>query len=226
MRARRERVALNQLTGKIDLGCVPKFLDSNVNISNNDQPNTELWTIMKLFNGERLSDYIKGNKPDFREALHITRRLLNMIKQIHDQNVIHRDIQPKNILIEQRSNMNELNLMLINFSSAWINNYQFEDIDEQLGNAFYRMPQFENRPIDTEENETHQQLKQFQYSPTIDTTGICAILFWLITGHEPKESQDIWGQPPHKLRENPKIIERKINEVTGNKTIDISKLII
>jgi serine/threonine protein kinase len=136
----------------------------------------------------------------------------------------HRDIQPKNILIEQRSNMNELNLMLINFSSAWINNYQFEDIDEQLGNAFYRMPQFENRSIDTEQNEAHQQLKQFQYSPTIDTTGICAVLFWLITGHEPKESQDIWGQPPHKLRENPKVIERKINEVTGSKQL-ISKLL-
>lgn len=85
MRARRERVALNQLTGKIDLDCVPKLLDSNVDTSNNDQPNTELWTIMKLFNGERLSDYIKSNKPDLREALHITRRLLNMIKQIHDQ---------------------------------------------------------------------------------------------------------------------------------------------
>jgi serine/threonine protein kinase len=202
---------------------VPTFLNSNVDTSNNDQSSKELWTIMKLFNGETLSDYIQGNKLDFREALHITRRLLNMIKQIHDRNVIHRDIQPKNILIEQRSNINEINLMLINFSSAWINNYQWkhsiEDFDEQLGNEFYRMPQFENQSIDTEQNETRQQLKQFQYSPTIDTTGICAILFWMITGHEPKESQDIWGQPPHKLRDNLKIIEKKINEMTGIKQL-------
>jgi serine/threonine protein kinase len=175
---------------------------------------------MKLFNGERLSDYIKDNKPDFREALHITRQLLNMIKQIHGQNVIHRDIQPKNILIQQRSNINEMNFMLINFSSSWINNYQWthpiELLDEQLGNTFYRMPQFENH---AEQNDTHQQMKQFQYTPSIDATGICAILFWLITGHEPRQSQDICGQPPHKLHHNPKIIEKKINEMTGNKQL-------
>jgi hypothetical protein len=41
----------------------------------------------------------------------------------------------------------------------------------------------------------------------------------MITGHEPKESQDIWGQPPHKLRDNAKVIEKKINEITGNKQL-------
>ncbi len=159
---------------------------------------------MKLIDGERLTDYIKSNKVDLREALQITQQLLNIIKQIHARNVIHRDIQPKNILI------NQADMMLINFSSAWINDNQqaqsIEDFNDQLGNNFYRMPQFEKRPDETE---------QFRYSPTIDTTGICAILFWLITGHEPKESQDIWGHPPHKLRDNPKIIENKIFELTG-----------
>jgi tRNA A-37 threonylcarbamoyl transferase component Bud32 len=217
IRAQCERVALERLT---EFSCVPKLLNSNVNTSNDHQSNKELWTIMKLFNGETLSDYIKANKMDFREALYITRQLLNIIKQIHDRNVIHRDIQPKNILIEQRSNINEINLMLINFSSAWINNYQWthyiEDCDERLGNQFYRMPQFENQSIDTEQNETNGQ---FRYSPTIDTTGICAILFWMITGHEPKESQDISGQPPHKLRDNLKIIEKKIIEMTGNQIL-------
>ncbi len=192
-------------------------MDSNVDTSNNDQSNKELWTIMKLFNGETLSDYIKSNKLDFREALNITRRLLNVIKQIHHRNVIHRDIQPKNILIEQRQNIKEINLTLINFSSAWIQStHSIEHFDEQLGSAFYRMPQFENRSSDIEQNETNGQ---FQYSPTIDTTGICAILFWMITGHEPKESQDIWGQPPHKLCDNPKVIEKKINEITGNEKL-------
>jgi len=168
---------------------------------------------MKLIDGERLSDYIKSNKVDLRKALQITQQLLNIIKQIHARNVIHRDIQPKNILIKPA------NMMLINFSSAWINDNQqiqsIEDFNHQLGNNFYRMPQFEKRPDETEQNEDNHQLQQFRHSPTIDTTGICAILFWLITGHEPKESQDIWGHPPHKLRDNPKIIEKTIFELTG-----------
>ena len=214
IRAKREQLALEHLK---QFTFVPKLLNTNIDISNKDKSNKELWNIMKLFNGETLFDYIKANKIDFREALHITQQLLNIIKLMHTGNVIHRNIQPKNILIEQQQNMKEINLMLINFSSSWIQSTDYiKDIDEQLGNAFYRMPQFENRSNNSEQNQTNQQLKQFQYSPTIDTTGICAILFWMITGHEPKESKDISGQPPHQLRNNPKIIEKKIIEMTGN----------
>jgi serine/threonine protein kinase len=216
VRAQRERFALEHLT---ELACVPKLLASNVDAINGNQSNKELWTIMKPIDGERLSDYIKCNKSESREALQITRQLLTIIKQIHARNIIHRDIQPKNILVRQRSGIAEMNLMLINFGSAWSNDDQLkhsvEDIDNQLGNDFYRMPQFEKRSSDTGQDDNNQQLKDSQYSPTIDTTGICAILFWLITGHEPKESQDIWGKAPHKLRDNPKIIEKKMTEVTG-----------
>jgi len=165
---------------------------------------------MKFINGERLFDYIKSNKIDFREALQITRQLLKIIKEIHSKNVIHRDIQPKNVLIQQRSNDQSMNFMFINFGSAFINNYQWkdslEDIDHYLGNQFYRMPQFEQRS---------DQTKPFEQSPIIDTTGICAILFWILTSHEPKESKDIWQKSPHYLRDHPKIIETRINQVIG-----------
>jgi len=159
---------------------------------------------MKFINGERLSDYIKSNKIDFREALKITQLLLKIIKEIHLKNVIHRDIQPKNILIQQRPNDSSMSFMLINFGSAFVNNDQWDD--DYLENQFYQMPQFEEHSV---------QMKLFKQSPTIDTTGICAILFWILTGHEPKESKNIWQQSPHYLREHPKIIETRIKQMTG-----------
>ncbi len=165
---------------------------------------------MKFINGERLSDYIKLNKVDLREALQMTRQLLKIIKEIHKRNVIHRDIQPKNILIQQRSNNQQIYFMFINFGSSFINNYQWkdslEDFDDHLGNQFYRMPQFEQRSVHT---------KLFEHSPMIDTTGICAILFWILTGHEPKESKNILQQSPHHLGDHPKIIKTRINQITG-----------
>jgi serine/threonine protein kinase len=194
----------------IGLSSAPKLLKSNVDVSENHSSKKELWTIMKFINGERLYDYIKSNKIDFREALHITRQLLKTIKEIHSKNVIHRDIQPKSILIQRRPNDQQMNFMFINFGSAFINNYQWkdslEDIDDYLGNQFYQMPQFEQRAVET---------KQFEQSPIIDTTGICAILFWILTGHEPKESKDIWQQSPHYLRDHPKMIKTRIDQLTG-----------
>lgn len=175
---------------------------------------------MKLSDGERLVDYVKGTKLDLREALQLTRRLLYVVKQIHARNVIHRDIQPKNILVQSQRNNQTSSVMLINFGSGWINDPQainmLEKYDNPSGNSFYRMPQFEKqRHADMELNENDDQLKQFQRSATIDAVGSCAILFWIITGHEPKELHDIWGHAPHKLRDHSKIIEKKVTELTG-----------
>ena len=223
IRALRERVALEHLAGifviisfflidhfVIGLSSAPKMLQSNFDVSDNHSSKKEFWTIMKFINGERLSDYIKSNKIDLREALQITRQLLTIIKEIHSKNVIHRDIQPKNILIQQRPNDQQMTFMFINFGSAFIKNYQWthslEDIDNYLGNQFYRMPQFEQRSLQT---------KLFEQSPVIDTTGICAILFWILTGHEPRESKDVWEQPPHHLHDHPKMIGRRIDQITG-----------
>jgi serine/threonine protein kinase len=198
---------------------VPNLLVSNVDTINNDQSSKELWVIMKHIDDETLAEYIKRNKPNLREALHITRQLLTIVKDVHARRVVHRNLQPKNILVNERSDIDrvasssdidEISLTVVNFDSSWIDDYQWanivDDTNIQLGNDFYRMSQFEKRL-----NENNQQ----QQSPTIDVTGVCAILFWMITDREPKESRDINETAPHYLPINAKMIEKKVTEIIG-----------
>ncbi|CAF1131778.1 unnamed protein product [Adineta ricciae] len=191
LRARRERVAL-QLLSKLH-NCVPKICESNV--VDEASSKTEFWTIMKLMDGERLSDYLKVHgKVPLLGALQICRSLLMIIKQVHNHKIVHRDIQPKNILIQRDPTTDDFRLMLVNFTSAWIDgNQQLEEINFQ----------------------TNQQVQPCQHSPTIDASGTCALLFRLLTGHKPRASRDIYGNAPHQLRDNVKIIESKIDAVTS-----------
>lgn len=188
-------------------------IDEFVQSQDKNQFKQDLWAILKLIDGTRLSDFIKSNSVDVHEAMRITRKILLAVKKIHNRNIVHRNIQPDNILVQHRLNSSEMDFMVIDFTSAWIINHQMnhsiEDIRDRLGNAFYRMPQFEPRPDQTE------QIKDYQQSSTIDAAGVCAILFWLITHRPPREFKDIWGNTPHRMHENCKIIQKKIEEVTG-----------
>ncbi|UJR16586.1 hypothetical protein I4U23_003486 [Adineta vaga] len=216
LRAQRERIALQNLS---NLKSVPKVFESNVNITSNiideDSSKKEFWTIMKLIDGERLSDYIKNPvRIDLKGALEIIRPLLTIVKKIHGLNVIHRDIQPKNILVERHPTMNDIKLMLINFASAWINGNQLtnsmESIDARWTNQFYLVPQLEERFC-----RNNKRIQPCQYSPTIDASSICATFFWLITGHKPRESRDICEKAPHQIHDNVKCIKQKIADITG-----------
>ena len=211
LRARRERIALQQLTGLHN--CVPKICESNV--VDEASSKTEFWTIMKLMDGERLSNDLKVHgKVTLLGALEICRSLLTIIKQVHNHKIVHRDIQPRNILIQRNSTTNDFKLMLVNFTSAWIDDNQLansmEPIEEQWSSEFYLVPQLEEINF-----RTNQQVQPCQHSPTIDTSGTCALLFWLLTGHKPRASRDISGNAPHQLRDNEKIIKSKIVDVTS-----------
>ncbi|CAF1078081.1 unnamed protein product [Adineta ricciae] len=211
LRARRERIALQQLSELRN--CVPKICESNV--VDEASSKTEFWTIMKLMDGERLSDDLKVHgKVPLLGALEICRSLLMIIKQVHNQKIVHRDIQPRNILIQRNSTTKDFKLMLVNFTSAWIDGNELiscmKPIEEQWSSEFYLVPQLEEINF-----QTNQQVQPCQYSPTIDASGTCALLFWLLTGHKPRASRDISGNAPHQLRDNVKIIESKIGAVTS-----------
>ncbi|CAF3972183.1 unnamed protein product, partial [Rotaria magnacalcarata] len=222
------------------LNGVPKLIDANVNNTKNNTP----WIIMGNIEGVTLHDFVPTTSIDLHNALIITLKLLHTVKQINRRNVIHRNINPHNIIIktssikennQNQSSFENINLVLIDFDLAYIDQqtdehnqkmdgiFYSDNIDlinplkckrPQSNQIFYRVPQIEKRSMINHvvKNEQDDNLCR---SSTIDTSHICAILFWLITKSYPRESRDIDGKAPHEKKHHIRIIEEELTRASG-----------
>ena len=85
-------------------------------------------------------------------------------------------------------------LTLINFSQAYIKSDIIDPVNQQSKQRWYQAPQ--------------ENVERFTYSSTIDTSGICAILLWLLTNIDPRHSYD---KLPHQQDNSRDKLEKKIN---------------
>lgn len=175
----------------------------------------------------RFDTFVSTHVPKFRQILNIILTLIDLVKQIHKRNVVHRNITPKKILIDPSIliNNDQIQLKLIDFDFAHIdqknntnrkNQNMFSYLENSVENDFYLNSQFEVKQLnDRDIDDDYQQNDSERQSKTIDTSSICAILFWMITLHEPKESRNIDGKAPHELSEHIQLIEDELKKVTG-----------
>jgi serine/threonine protein kinase len=179
---------------------------------------------MEYIEGVTLREFIRTTNPvSFRHKLIITLNLLNIVKEIHSRNIVHRHINPDNImirtpLVDAENNHHllyndKINLTLIGYSRACVtqddelnNRMIFEDDRNHLWNTFYQTPQLEGQM------STDDLIR----SPTIDTSCVCAVLFWMITKDDPKESRNIHIEAPHQRKEYIKLIHDELKRATGN----------
>ena len=80
--------------------------------------NGTTYYVMDYIEGETLRDYIKGKGSfrSFRELWKYLRPLCEGLKIVHDENLIHCDIQPSNIMVGKEDN--DIKLILIDFGSC------------------------------------------------------------------------------------------------------------
>lgn len=62
------------------------------------EENNTIYSIMEFIEGEDLEQYNKKNPFNENEAKELLKQLINGLKEIHPQNIIHRDIKPNNII--------------------------------------------------------------------------------------------------------------------------------
>jgi serine/threonine protein kinase len=82
--------------------------DSLENIENN------IFLIMEDFGGLSLHSYIKMHKLSMKKFLEIALKITDILTYLHDSNIIHRNIEPRNILIHEKKK----EVKLIDFSLA------------------------------------------------------------------------------------------------------------
>jgi serine/threonine protein kinase len=190
----------------LEVDGVPKIIDNSFNtIDTNFHSSPKFWILIDSIETTTLYELIDQRSLCIQEILIITLKLLNLIRQIHNRNVVHRNISPRNILINYDSSMSpdQIHVSLIDFDFAWIeqpnnDSSNFDSVKDIIPNDFYQVPQFDIQPSNKNgHDENIEQIEFHQRSRTIDTSFITAILFWMITGHEPKCSRDVKGQVPH-----------------------------
>jgi serine/threonine protein kinase len=216
------------------------LLASNINAQSGIESNNDPWIIMEHIKGVTLLEFIKTTNPiSFRDKLILTIKLLNIIREMHSRKIVHRYINPDNIIVrtqldtENHHNLHyfdQINLVLISFSRACFSqndelnqNIILADDCNHIRNTFYQAPQLERQPPTDNSNES-QQAKNLQCNPTIDISSICAVLFWLITKCNPKESRNIHGEAPHHLKNHANIIDEEVMRATGKSKNEYSYL--
>lgn len=148
---------------------------------------------------------------------------------MHSRNVVHRYIKPENIIIKTEYHSENpshhdpdgIRLFLIDFGGASLTendernqNTIFANGPNYILNHFHQACQLERQPS-VQDDQQVQRDENVIYSSTIDTTSICAMLFWLITKEYPKASRDIHGKAPHQQGQFSNIISNELTKATG-----------
>ena len=223
-----KNTSLQSLSGVLGVDGVPKLVDSNLDAVSSgnarQQSAARFWILLDSIETTTLRDLANQRALGFGEDLIICLKLINLIKEIHNRAVVHRKISPQNILINYDDSMgpDQINVCLIDFDCAWIEQPNMNDsvvcdpATELRANPFYQAPQFEARIVtDNGTDKNAETVAMEQRSPTIDTSAVCAVLFWLLTKREPKCSRMTNGQAPHQLEGIRDIIDGQIKSATG-----------
>ncbi|MGD1805200.1 protein kinase domain-containing protein [Dapis sp. BLCC M126] len=129
-----------------------------------------------------------------------------MYEYCHQRDVVHRDIKPDNIMVRNDSLTTPV---LIDFGLSFNkeDDTNLTPTGQDIGNRFFILPE-------------HKRESGSQRDKKSDITQVCGILFFVITGKEPRHLLDEKGNKPHqtetarqKLSALPEHILFKINRV-------------
>jgi signal transduction histidine kinase/serine/threonine protein kinase len=97
------------------------------------------WLVLAYVSGVTLAERILEGPLTFNDGLEIARRLLHVLRDIHDKGILHRDIKPSNVIVNATGPIRSLTL--IDFGLA---RSEFLDGDEQpvaAGTVRYMAPE-------------------------------------------------------------------------------------
>jgi len=124
--------------------------------------------VIEYVDGEHLEKRVKAPSDVFseKEAIELMKRLADAVDHMHDRNVVHRDLKPKNVFLVRDP---ELKVKVIDFGTAKFYHSQIE-----YGEGIYSPGGY-----------TAPEQVRFMYSPQSDIWSLGGILFYTLTGLHP-----------------------------------------
>lgn len=128
------------------------------------------YMIMSYIRGSSLSDLLRNEAPfEMNRILQITRDVLGALKAMHKNNIIHRDIKPGNIMIQEETG----EAVIIDFGIAKdiVGGTRLTTTGALLGSPMYMAPE--------------QSINSSNVGPYTDIYSFGAVLFEMLTGETP-----------------------------------------
>ena len=91
--------------------------------------------VEEFVNGKRLCDVLQKNIP-VEVIVDYVRQICNGLKEVHNKNIVHRDLQPKNIIVDRHNH-----ITIIDFDIARIRKEEADSDTEFLGTVGYASPE-------------------------------------------------------------------------------------
>jgi eukaryotic-like serine/threonine-protein kinase len=125
------------------------------------------YIVMELVEGKTLKEYIEENKPlSFEKVIHIMTQLTDGIAHAHDNNIIHRDIKPQNILIDEEGIVKVTDFGIALASTS----YTITHTNSVLGSVHYLSPEQARGGVVDEKSDVY---------------SLGVVLYELVTGKVP-----------------------------------------
>ncbi|MEC9117288.1 MAG: serine/threonine-protein kinase, partial [Planctomycetota bacterium] len=133
------------------------------------QDNDTYFIVMELIEGESLSQLVRERGPiEIVDIVRYTAQVARALKYAHDQGIIHRDIKPGNILVEEGGEAKLLDLGLAMSREQGTSITQLYD-EKVIGTADYLSPE--------------QALDSHNVDLKTDIYSLGCTLYFMLTGH-------------------------------------------
>jgi serine/threonine protein kinase len=170
----------------------------------------KLYIVMDYIHGTDLMQYIQANNGlSEKEAQRCFRQIVSALDYCHEHGVIHRDVKPKNILVDMQGN-----LKLIDFGmSNWIE-------EGKLRSTFCGTPAFASPEI----------ILGIKYTGTpVDVWSTGVVLYLMVTGRYPFENvgevlQSSYKEPTNNVSQECKDLIRSMLVVAPEQRAKLSQV--
>lgn len=135
----------------------------------NATPDEQLYICMGYYKGESLREKIKKGPIPLSEALNIIFQIALGLEAAHEENIIHRDIKPGNILITERGEVK-----IVDFGLAKLAGMHLTQATSSKGTAAYMCP---------------EQIRGKNVDHRCDIWALGVVFYEMLTGHLPFQEE-------------------------------------
>lgn len=169
---------------QFDHARLPRLIESNA--QKIEDRSYKLYTVTELIPGLNLAEYVTNNGPlSLDDGLDLAVQLLDVVRYLHNEQCIHRDIKPRNIILRNDQTGDPV---LVDLGLSYRADYEaradLTAIGHEVGNRFLRLPELASQST-------------LKHDARSDIAFIGGILFFALTGMAPALLSDADGLMPH-----------------------------